>query len=289
MKYPIELEITDNCWLKCSYCPNKFYKDKGFMLEEDFYSIIDYIYANIDNILFLDLSGIWDIFLHPKIWVFLKYLSKKFSNTWFEILIPTKWVSINDKHISILQKISEDWLNFNLSIWIYSIVEKKHDNISWVKCFSNIILFLKKLKKYNIPFSLELLINEYSIKELPYFYKLGGILWVNYKVHNFHNFGGSIKEKWLDKLNSKDYKLKCSFADDETYWLDFYCKYVLPFISKDSFLYFCSHWGKQNKYKWENILFLIKKYPNYLDLLEYIKKKLNKNICKDCTYLSYNK
>ena len=290
MKYPIELELTNYCLLKCEFCPNKDFKNRSFIDEKYFYKIIDYIYFNRNKILFLDLSWIWDVFLHPKIWDFLLYISKKFKNTNFEILIPTKWNSINYKHINVLKQIHNEWLNFNLSIGFYSMLPEKHDIISWKENFFQIIDFIKKIKNEQIPFSLELLIDKYSINELKYFYKFWDKLWVNYKVHNYHNFWWSIKNKELEKFNSKDFKLKCSFADDEKYKLDnFYCEYTLPFIWSDGFLYLCSHWWKQLKYKSENILDLFIKYPNYLDLLEYIKNRLTKNICRNCTYLKYNK
>ncbi len=288
MKYPLELEITDYCWLKCIYCPNKNYKKHFYLNKNVFYKIIDYIYLNKDNILFLDLSWIWDIFLHPNINDFLLYIFHKFKNTWLEVLIPTKWVAVTDKNLEILKRIYKEWLKFNLSIWIYSLIENKHNKMTWIKSFRKTIDFLKKLKNNNLPFSLELLINRNSIKELDYFYKFGEKLWVNYKVHNYHNFWGSIEWDNLEKYNLNTYKLKCSFADDETYELDFYCKYTLPFFSSNWYLYSCSHWGKQERYKTENILYLIDKYPNYLDLLEYVKSKLNKKICDKCTYYKYN-
>ena len=295
MKYPIELEITDYCGLKCFYCPNKDFKEKGIMKSEDFYNIIDYIYRNIDNISFLDLSGIWDIFLHPNIIDFLKYLSKKFSSTWFEILISTKGVSVTDEHISILKSLYKDGLKFNLSVWIYSVVKKNHDYLSWVKSFDNIIWFIKRIKKEWLPFSLELLINNYSVNELKYFYELWNALGVKYKIHNLHNFWGSIKLNWEDKFNDiKNYKLKWSFREDieennKLYWFDFYCRYFMPLISRDAFLYLCSHSWKQEKFRWEKISLLMKKYPNYIDMLGYVMKNLNKNICKNCNYLNYNK
>jgi len=169
MRYPIELELSDHCLLKCSCCPNKMYKDKWFMTFDRFKFIVDYLYKNLDNILFLDLSWIWDIFLHPEIDIFLLYLSDKFSKTWLNILIPTKGNSVTNKHIDLLKKCYVAWLRFNLSVGIYSLRSDIHRRISWADNFITIINFIKRIKAEWLPFSLELLINKYSIKELVYF------------------------------------------------------------------------------------------------------------------------
>lgn len=287
MKYPIELELTDHCLLKCNYCPNKTYKNKWFMTFDMFTFIVDYLFDNIDQILFLDLSWIGDIFLHPDINIFLLYLSDKFTNTWLDILIPTKWNSINDGHISTLKICYEKWLKINLSIWIYSLRSMIHDKISWVDNFEKIILFIRKIKSEKLPFTLELLVNKDSIKELNYFYRFWDKLGVNYKIHNYHNFSWSIKWDKLEHYNSDKYKLNCSFADEEIFNWNFHCKYTMPFISKDWYLYSCTHWWKQNKYKLENVNILFNKYKQYNNLLEYIENKIDRNICKDCTYINY--
>lgn len=290
IRYPIELELTDYCPLKCVCCPNKDFKEKWYISDENFFLVINYIKNNLENILFLDLCWIWDIFLHPNLNDYLDYIWEKFWWTSLEILIPTKWVIISEKNLIKLQSLKKKKVCFNISIWFYSMRSEIHDRITWIKnSFLKTLEFIKKLQKYNIWFSLELLINKFSINELEYFYKFWDSLKVNYKVHNYHNFWGSLKKREFFNYNSKNYKFKCSFADDETYELDFYCKYTLPFISRDWYLFSCSHWWKQEKYRTEKISELFKRFPKYLDLLDYItKEKLNKNICKNCTYFKYN-
>lgn len=288
-KYPIEIELTDFCSLECICCPNKNFQDKWNISDDDFYLFIDYINNNLDSILFLDLCWVWDIFLHPKIDIYLKYIWEKFFWKKIEILIPTKWTIIKNSTLEILKNLKEKNINFNISIWLYSMREKIHNKIAWWNSFKKILNFIKKLQDFKIPFSLELLINKFSINELEYFYSFGNKLWVNYKIHNYHNFWGSLEKNDIFNYNTKNYKFKCSFADDETYELDFYCKYTLPFVSKDWYLYSCSHWWKQEKYKTEKISYLFKKFPKYQDLLNYIiQEKLNHKICKNCTYFKYN-
>lgn len=288
-KYPIEIELTDFCSLECICCPNRNFQDKWNISDENFYLSMDYVHDNLGNILFLDLCGVWDIFLHPKIDIYLEYLWKKFIWTNLEILIPTKWTIIKDSTLEILKQLKEEKINFNISIWFYSMRPKIHDKIAWWNSFQRTLSFIAKLQAFWIPFSLELLINKFSINELEYFYSFGNKLWVNYKIHNYHNFWGSLEKNDIFNYNTKNYKFKCSFADDETYELDFYCKYTLPFVSKDWYLYSCSHWWKQEKYKTEKISYLFKKFPKYQDLLNYIiQEKLNHKICKNCTYFKYN-
>ncbi len=288
MKHPIEIEITDHCTLKCNCCPNKDYINKNHITDMDFYLIIDYIYTNREKILFLDLCGIWDIFLHPNICHYLEYIADKFEWTDLEILIPTKWSVIKQKHIKALEYLKNKWINYNLSIWFYSMRKSIHDTIAWEPNYVNMMNFIKTCKKHELPFSLELLINKYSIEELDYFYKFWDSVAVNYKVHNYHNFWWSMTEDNIYKYNEKEYKFKCSFADDETYKLDFYCQYTLPFIARDGYLFSCSHGGKQEKYRAEKFSDIAKIYPDFEDLLKYITtEKLNKSICKNCTYFKY--
>gem|GEM_PF-4520485 len=56
MKYPIELELSSFCTLKCKSCINKDLEEKYFMKEEDFYKITDFLYKNIDELLCIDLA-----------------------------------------------------------------------------------------------------------------------------------------------------------------------------------------------------------------------------------------
>lgn len=287
-KYPIEVEITDFCTLRCDCCPNKSFKSKWYISDENFYKIIDYVYVNHEKILFLDLCGIWDIFLHPRICNYFDYIWKKFAWKKLDILIPTKWAWINVKHIKALHRLKDKWINFNVSFWLYSMRESIHNKIAGHKNFDKMIRIMKLFKKEWLSLSLELLVNKYSFEEIEYFYKFWEALWVNYKIHNYHNFWWSMKNEDIYKYNKKDYKFKCSFADDETYELDFYCKYTFPFIARDGYLFSCSHWWKQERYRVDTISKLLADYPDYEDLLKYVtSEKLNKTVCKDCTYFKY--
>jgi hypothetical protein len=287
MKYPIEIEISDYCSLKCQCCPNKDFKVNWNISEENFHLALDYVYLNSEHISFLDLCWLWDIFLHPKIDNFLIYLAEKFKDREIKVLIPTKWISVNAKNINTLKKIKDIWLDYNISIWIYSVRKEVHDKITWFKgSFSKTFEFIQKLKDNDLPFSLEMMINSFSVNEIEYFQNICSSLWVNCKVHNYHNFSWSIKKDNLFKYNSKDNKIQCSFADKEDFDLDLYCKNPLPMISWDWKLFACTHWWKHKRYMIEDISSIFVKYPDYENLLNYIfKNKLSESLCKDCTYL----
>lgn len=284
MKYPIEIEITNKCLLKCNFCPNKSFINKWFMDFKLFKKLIDYILINKDNVLFLDFCWIWDIFLHPDFDLLFSYMESKLTNTWIKVLIPTKWNSITKNQLNLLHKSYLNWLNINISIWFYSMNKKIHDKLSWFPNFNKIIFFIKNLKKHNIPFSLELLINKYSIREIDFFYNFWKILWADYKVHNYHNFWWTIKSNFWWKLNSDNFKFDCSFDYTKTNLYNSFCVWPMPLISYDGFLYFCTHWWKQNSFKWLDINFLINKYKNISDLFKYSLNSISFDTCNKCTY-----
>lgn len=291
MKYPIELEITNYCSLQCKCCPNSSFQERVHMSFLDFQYVINYIDKNKEHILFLDISGIGDIFLHPEIDVFLRLLGERFSDKKLDILIPSKLTFIRNSTLNILRELTTKYhLSYNISIWIYSMRASIHDAITKLPgSFLQTVKMMKILKNLNIPFSLELMINQFSSKEEDVFIEFAQAFGVNYKVHNFHNFWGSITNFHAQKYNQPHLKWKCSFADDETYELDFYCKYTLPFIGSNGFLYWCSHGGKQEKFKIDTLSNTLGVYTSYPDLLKFITKtKLNPDICKWCTYFLQN-
>lgn len=282
-KYPIEIELTDFCTLKCLNCVNPFLKNKWFMSQSDFIQILSYIYKNKDSILYINLSWIWDIFSHPKFIIFFELIIEKFSGTNINILIPTKLQQFKPEHITVLLKAKKSGININISIWIYSVIKKKHDELCGFDNYDNIFKKIKLLRQNNIDFSFELLDNNLSNLEKQYFDKLLFSLGVDWSIHNYHNFWGEIwltnKNVWLESctFNSEDYKLELS-----------HCSFI-PIISQNWDIYTCSiSWKNKNFLIW-NYKFLFNKYPKYADLVNYINKDfLNKEICKNCSIYQPN-
>jgi DNA repair photolyase len=106
-KYPLEIEFTDYCGLKCESCVNPLLQEKGYLSRKNYEAILDYIFANKDKILYINFAGIGDMFLHPNINDFLEYFIQKFKDTNIHVLIPTKGQSLNDTHILLLKKMQD--------------------------------------------------------------------------------------------------------------------------------------------------------------------------------------
>lgn len=281
--YPIEIELTDFCWLKCKSCVNPLLKNKGFMSIDDYNKILDYIYKNLENILYVNFSWIWDIFLHRDILLFLDLFIDKFKYTWVSLLIPTKWQSITASHIEVLAKFKDNGINLNVSIWLFSLVKSRHDRLSWIASFDSIIKLIKELKKYKINFSLELLDSFITKKEVKNFYRFLKKIQIWWCIHSYHNFW------WLiNNIFFSYWKEKCSFNWEKYKIKWFYCSF-LPFVSKSWNIYTCSiSWKKKDFLVW-NMKDVFIRFPNYIDLVNYIKGEfLSVNKCKSCSiYKSY--
>lgn len=286
-KYPIEIEFTDFCWLKCNSCINPILSKKWNISLENYIFFLDYLYKNLDNILYIDLAWIWDIFLHPNISLLLEKFIDKFKDTWLNVLIPTKWQSIKEEHIKMFKEFKNNWINLNISIWIYSTNKQIHDRLSGVENFEKVLYFIKKLKQYNINFTLELLKSNYSIKQEDIFMKLLNKIWIKGTIHNYHNFW------WLILNDEFIYGEESSSFNWDNFNLNwFYCSFI-PFISKNFNLYTCSVSWKNKKFFVWNFEELTIKYPNYIDLVNYIKETfLSSEKCNNCSifksYQLYN-
>lgn len=126
-KYPIEIELTNLCGLQCKYCINKDLPQKGFMDEVLFSRVLEYLYVNRKNILYINLSGIGDIFLHPKINQFLVQIIQQFSGTGMKILIATKGNFLSETALKILSHAQAKGVHFILSFGIFSMNPVLHD------------------------------------------------------------------------------------------------------------------------------------------------------------------
>lgn len=282
VKYPIEIEFTDFCSLKCKSCINPFLNNKWFIWFQNYIFFLDYLFNNIGSILYINISWIGDIFLHPEIETLLNIFIDKFKNTQINVLLPTKWQSIKINHINILKKFNDNWINLNISIGIYSIRKDIHDKLSWVNNFHKVLYFISILKKNNINFSIELLKNNYSLNEESEFNNFLKKINVNGSFHNYHNFSWSIISK-----NYIYWDETCTF-NNYNYNLWFYCNFI-PFLDCNWNVYSCSISWKNSKFLIWNIHDLFFKYNNYIDLVNYIKKDfLNIEKCWNCSIYKSN-
>lgn len=294
MKYPIELELTDHCALQCSCCPNKDFLQKWHIDTDTFYTYIDYIYKNKENISFVDVCWIGDIFLHPKIHEYLYALAEKFTDTELEFLFPTKGNILTDGILCTFDELQKSWFRFGISISMYSLRPEIHDLFAGKKSLHKTFSSIRKLHAKGIPFSLELLLNRFSKNEIEYFYELWKKLWVSCKVHNYHNFSWLIapndsfilSEEFINQDQDKQDAYCSSKILEEN---NFHCRHMLPLFSRNWEIYNCVHGGKQKKFKWMHINEIVRDFPLYMDYLSYIiKHDLDKSKCQKCSYYNPN-
>lgn len=280
-KYPIELELTNFCSLECKYCINKNLEKKWFIEEKNFLKILDYIFINRENILYLNLSWVGDIFLHPKINNFLIEIIKKFRWTGFKILLSTKWSFLTEQNIKILKKFWENNINLNISFGIFSMIPEIYDSFvnrkwSFEKTIRNIFF----IKKAWISFSMELLLTNYSQNSIEIYKNFCQKLWVNPVFHNLHNFGGRIDISG-EKITFA--KSNCTFEenwDNENYFYENFSKCnFIPFIDYNWNFNLCS----LDSHSW-NILFNFNDVEDekYINLIKKFPKYMGKN-CENCS------
>lgn len=248
----------------------------------DFQEILEYIYRNQRKILFINFSGIWDIFLHKDINIYFLRFLEKFEGTWIHVLIPTKGQSVSDSHLDLLRKFRSYGVNLNISIGLYSIREDIYNKLSWSSTFTKTIRFIKRLKHYNINFSIELLINKFSIHEKQYFIDFCNSLGAWYTFQNYHNFVEA-------SVLNNDHDIICSFDDNDDYRLpDNFCSFI-PFVDCRWDIYTCSISWKKNRFLVWHHRDLFQKYSEYNNLVKHISDTyvLAEN-CSDCSiYKSY--
>lgn len=283
MKYPVELEFTDYCWLKCKSCPNKTLENKSFITQECFEEILSYIEHNKDEITFIDISGIWDAFLHPSFCQFLDAIGKKLQWSNIDILLPTKWQSVTQKHIDAIKIVIDSGLAVNISVGIYSLNNSLYKELSGGHSLESVFSFMKLLKANGLSFSLELLQSRFNKKEIQYGKKLASIFECWFEVQWYHNYSWQVN-RYSEQDNI------CTF-DENIYSIEgFYCNFV-PFIDTKWNMYSCNISSKQQKWRLWNIHELKERYPRFLDLVTYIHTEfLGKEKCFNCSfYKNYEK
>jgi len=280
LKYPLEIEFTNFCSLRCKVCINKDFIQRWNISFGTFQFILDYIDRNKEEILYVNFAWIGDIFMHPQINQFLKIFQERFKWSGIQVLIPTKGQKINLQHILFLKKLQKSEVKLNVNVWFYSFSETIQNEMSWWKSFSKMLYFLTLLKKFRIPFSIELISNK--LDEYRKLQKYASYFWCWYSLQNFHNFSGRIKGENF-AFN------KCSFDRQDYKIQDAHCSFI-PFIDFSGNVYPCSisSWTKE-LCLW-NIKQTFQDFPHYLDLVNYIKNSLTKEKCIQCSlYNNYEK
>jgi MoaA/NifB/PqqE/SkfB family radical SAM enzyme len=289
-KYPLEIEFTNNCSLKCKVCISKDIKTKWFLAEDTFDLILKYILENKDYIDYITIWWLWDNFLHPKILLFLDKL-KILKSTSLPILIPTKWMTITEEIVLKITELKNLWIKINIQIGLFSINNSIQDYLTWtpnLNYFSKLSKTIKLFKNNKVDFSFELLLTKLSENEIEAFYKFCDKLQVDGVVHKLHNFWARLKA--YNSLSSlKNYNaFHCSFNkskenDINDYYNDL-C-WFFPYINFEWNIYpgtFCLH------YKPLNIKSVMNK--NYDFIIDYCKKIINmeNENCKKCSHNSNN-
>jgi MoaA/NifB/PqqE/SkfB family radical SAM enzyme len=284
-KYPLEIEFTNHCTLRCKTCISKDLKEKWFLKEEVYDLILDFIIKNIDKIEFLAVAGLWDSFLHPKILLFLDKL-KILKNTNLPILFPTKWITMTKDIALKIKELRDVWVSIDIQIWIFSIDKKVQNFLCWIgenfDYFPKFVEIVKLFKKNWINFSIELVLTKISEREVNAFWRFCEELQINWEVHQVHNFWGKLKNYEVLKTDKK-----MIFFDEtkkDCYpWIGCYtdkCGFY-PYIDFKGNMYpwtFCCHYKpiKMNKIKNKNYNLVVESFINIIDL--------ENSFCKRCTY-----
>lgn len=283
-KYPIEIEFTNNCWLRCISCISKKITNKWFLEENIYDKILNFLVYNHSEIEYITLWWLWDNFLHPKILEYLDKL-KLLGGYNMPILIPTKWINFNIQLIDKIIELKKYWLDINIQIWIFSLkkelfnsmywkMEKTSNKIHTYSYYEKFISFIKLLKAKQLDFSLELLLTRFSENEVSYFWKFCHSINVDWVIHRLHNFWWKLKTyNILYTANNSYNAFHCSYNKSlENNLKDYYhdkC-WFFPYIDFEWTIYpwtFCTHYAIWNisNYSWTYIE-LVKKCYQTIDL-----------------------
>lgn len=290
IKYPIEIEFTNNCALKCISCISKDYKNKWSISSKNFNTILEFLDKNLDDITYVTLGWLWDNLLHKDILILLDGF-KRFNKRELNILIPTKWNALTEEIILKLQELKKNWININIQIWIFSLREKVQNFMSGIdenKNFNYFKIFIDKikyLKKIRLDFSLELLLTKLSENETDRFYDFCNWIGVDGVVHRLHTFWWKLTTySDLYSSNKNFTAFHCSYdeskVDDENHYYNDKC-WFFPYIDWEWNIYpgtFCTHY---NIWKIENFI--------HENAMEHIVEKcyqainLQNEYCLKCT------
>jgi len=289
IKYPLEIELTNYCSLKCISCVSRDLNNRWFLSENHFDLIINFIINNSNNIDFIAIAWLGDTFMHPKIMLYLdKLLMLKDLN--IPILIPTKWNTLTEEIIKNIVELKNKGLNINIQLWIFSLKEdvtnfmaglydKKIDCFSF-NYFEKFKLTVKNLKHYKLDFSIELLLTKFSENEIDSFHKFCKKLEVDWVIHRLHNFWWKLKT-YNSLYSSKKFETRCAWVNLKEEESDYYgdiC-WFYPFINNEWNFFpwsFCTHYNLWNieNFTW-NFQDIIDKCYNTIDM--------NNDFCKVCS------
>lgn len=255
IKYPLEIEFTNHCGLKCISCISRDLDHRGFISRENFEVLMNFLDKNLEDIKYITFWWLWDNLLHKDILYFLDRF-KVFSSRNLNILIPTKWNALTQEIILKIKELKKAGLNINIQIGIFSLREKVQNFMSGLDADSNFNYFqifknqVKYLKKVKLDFALELLLTKFSENEVDNFYKFCNTIWVDWVVHRLHTFWGKLKTYEDLYSNKKDYDaFHCSYneseKDDSNDYYHDKC-WFFPYIDWSWTIYpwtFCTHYN----------------------------------------------
>lgn len=292
-RFPVELEISSYCPLLCNVCINKDINKKSYMSDDDFFFAIDYVVNNLEFISILDISGIWDIFTHPNIEKYLRHIWKTFKYKDIFIIVPTKGTLMKQSHIDILEDMVLDGVNISLSLGIFSVHRKKHDLITGVPwSFDKTFTLVSKLRKTKIPFSIELAISEYTLKDVPYFKALCEKIWVWYEIIRIHSFAGSLDGfKKLQLQWTKTPNAECMENKQEIvhHYPNFHCARAMPTFAADGNMIACSHGRIDSNFMLWNTKKVLSRFKNHWEFLKFTHTEaIQAHMCTKCPAFSPN-
>lgn len=271
-----EIEFTNFCWLDCIWCIRKESEEFWFINEIVLEKIIFFIKKH--NFKEIVISGLWDTFLHKKLYIFLEKIFQEIPDIF--IYIMTKGQSINKKDIGEISKFKKKWYNLWITFSIFSLKNEEYKTKTWWWNLENLLEIIKYSHLQNINFSFEFFIDKNNIIFFDKFKKFSKIFWKDFYYTIPHN--------WWWKLSENIYK---NLFDDEKL-KDITIKrknWEICEAFSSNYIFFDFLW---NMYKcWlkrkNKELFLGNISENYNKNLEKIFEKLDYSVCKNCSYYHY--
>jgi len=268
-----EIELTNYCWLDCFGCirkeSNSFWYLDFFILKKIIKLIKNKKYSEIV------LSGLWDVFLHKQLYIFIDYIFYELPN--IKIYIMTKWQSVKKKDIDKILTYKNNWFNLWLTYSIFSLSELEYEKITGWWSLNNLVEIIKYSYDKKINFSFEFLINNNNIYYIEKYKKFCSIFSKDFFYSIPHNWWWNLNKLIYNKLFDK--KILNNIIKKRKEWEK--CE---AFIWK--YLFFDYSW---NIYKcwlqrFSNNLFLwnINNIKSEKDFI-----KINYNKCEKCSYFNY--
>lgn len=272
----VEIEFTNFCSLDCIWCIRKQSLKFGFMEEKTLDKIIFFIRKyNYKEIV---ISGLWDVFLHKNLYIFLEKIFLEIPE--ISVYIMTKWQKVEKQDIDQILKFKERWNKLNLTFSIFSLRKDEYKDKTWWWSLEKLLEIIKYSQQKNIDFSFEFFIDVHNIIYIEQFKKFVKIFWKEFFYTIPHNWWWKLSEniyknlfdkKILENITEKRKKLEFCEAFSWNYiFFDFEWK-----------MYKC--WLKRQ----EESLFLGEISKDYNKNLEELFEKLDYKRCVNCSYYQF--